>query len=154
MQSFAVILKRDAVPFAVLEGLTLSSMDTTVSAPFAVPFAVKGGGLVFEFGGTGGTIQPKFQVTFDGDAETPSWSDVPNDANTSAPAQFSAALTTGGGQKFEWFGFHLPAAWIQSRQVATNSAMVQNVQFRVSVVGSSADGDIGIGRAFLIASTD
>jgi hypothetical protein len=161
----ATTLMHATTPTTALEGYVQNSEDGLVSAPIVVPWAVKGAGLyglyfkINDTAATAGTIQPKLQVTFNYDAQTPTWVDVPEDAGTTTAIQLSAALTTGGGtgeQAFEWYGCHIPGPWYSATDGTTNGRTTEewpNVAVRVSVVGSSANLTIQFAKLFLIEST-
>ena len=148
--SFCVVLKDASGD--TFEGTTIA-VTTAVSKALSVPWAVKGGGIFMKVGtsATAG-VQPGFQVSFDADAETPSWTNVTNDANTSAAASFSAFMAE-DTDRFEWFGFHIPAAWKKASGSTTSTQKVDNVMWRVAFNGeANVDQDITLARAFLIKS--
>jgi len=149
--SFGVTLKdSDGV---ALEGTTISA-DTVTTLPLQVPWAVKGGGIYVKVNvTTAGGIQPQFEVSFDYDAETPSWTAVTNDANTSTAASFSAVVGE-TSSRLEWFGFHIPAAWKSSSGNTTSTAQLGNVAWRVALLGTSNNQDLVLAKAFLIKSEE
>jgi hypothetical protein len=135
-----------------LEGYNLAA-DTHTSQVIVVPFPIKGAGLVFDTGAaTAGTVQPKLQVTFNWDAQTAVWFDVPETAGTTTAVQLSTALGA-NSSGFEWYGCHIPGSWrVASHTTAATGPKRGNVAIRVSLVGSSANLDIDIARLFLIES--
>ena len=123
------------------------------SQVIGVPFPLKGAGLVFDTGAaTAGTVQPKLQVTYNWNAETATWFDVPEDAGTTTAVQLSVALGA-NSSGFEWYGLHVPGSWeVGSHTTAAAGPKRGNVALRVSLVGASANLTIDVARLFLIES--
>ena len=138
-----------------LEGAT-GIEDGAFTKPISVPFALKGGGMLFEHGTvTAGGLQPTLQVCFDYDAATPSWVNVPNDANTTAACQFAATVGAANTTSFEWYGFHVPASWQKGSGDTTTTQQVGNVAMRVALGGAAdTDVDVNLARLFLIKSVE
>lgn len=117
-----------------MEGAVISADGN--SAPWGMPFAIKGVGLVFELGTvTSGTVQPKLQMTFNGEADTPTWFDLPQDASTVAVVQVNQVMGTTDEQIFEWFSCHVPSSGSFDR--IGDDTNGPDVQMRVDLVGAS-----------------